>query len=116
MTQSTEAYDHDDNHPATRRGEWWPSSLPLHSILLRQTPRTGLLVDTGLETEVTTRIPDNTLCQLAIATDAETDAIPSVREPRYDRFAESLMMIAGLPLSDADKAEAVKRLLREVGH
>jgi len=29
-----------------------------------------------------------------------------------DGFAAALLMIAGLPLSDADKAEAVKRLLR----
>ena len=32
-----------------------------------------------------------------------------------DGFAAALLMIAGLPLSDADKAEAVKRLLREAG-
>ncbi len=67
----------------------------------------------GLEPEATTCIFDNALGQPGIATDAESDAIPSVREPGCDRFAESLMMITGLPLSDADKAEAVKRLLRE---
>ena len=32
-----------------------------------------------------------------------------------DGFAAALLMIAGLPLSDADKAEAVKRLLRDAG-
>ncbi len=32
-----------------------------------------------------------------------------------DGFAAALLMIAGLPLSDADKAEAVRRLLREAG-
>jgi len=36
-------------------------------------------------------------------------------EPAEAGFAAALMMIAGLPLSDADKAEAVKRLLREAG-
>jgi len=30
----------------------------------------------------------------------------------FDGFAAALMMISGLPLSDVDKAEAVKRLLR----
>ncbi len=33
-------------------------------------------------------------------------------KPAETDFAAALMMIAGLPLSDADKAEAVKRLLR----
>jgi hypothetical protein len=33
--------------------------------------------------------------------------------PGETDFAAALMMIAGLPLSDADKSEAVKRLLRE---
>ena len=32
-----------------------------------------------------------------------------------DGFAAAMMMIAALPLSDSDKAEAVKRLLREAG-
>ena len=71
--------------------------------------------DEGLEPGDATFIPDNTLCQLAISTDAESDAFPSDDAPAGDRFAASLMMIAGLPLSDVDKAEAVKWLLREVG-
>ena len=71
--------------------------------------------DEGLETDSATGFSGNTLDQLTIATDAESDAILSEREPGYDRFTESLMMIAGLPLSDADKAEAIKRLLREAG-
>ncbi|MFO1007722.1 MAG: hypothetical protein U0929_17290 [Planctomycetaceae bacterium] len=50
-----------------------------------------------------------------IATDAESDAVLAERESGNDRFAESLMVIASLPLSDADKAEAVKRLLRGAG-
>ncbi len=36
----------------------------------------------------------------------------SEHEPAETDFAAALLMIAGLPLSDADKAEAVKRLLR----
>ena len=32
-------------------------------------------------------------------------------EPAETDFAAALTMLAGLPLSDADKAEAVKRLL-----
>ena len=71
--------------------------------------------DEGLETGDATFSSDNTLCQLAISTDAESDAFPSDDAPAGDRFAASLLMIAGLPLSDADKAEAVKWLLREAG-
>ena len=37
---------------------------------------------------------------------------PGAGSPASDGFGAALMMIAGLPLSDADKAEAVKRLLR----
>ncbi len=72
-------------------------------------------MDEGLETDSATCLPDNALGQLAIATDAESDAILSERKPGCDRLTESLMMIAGLPLSNADKAEAIKRLLREAG-
>lgn len=67
----------------------------------------------GTGTKDATGFSDNTLGQPAITTDAESDAILSEREPGCDRFAESLMMNAGLPLSDADKAEAIKRLQRE---
>ncbi len=69
--------------------------------------------DKGLEMEDATSFNGNALCQMDISTDAESDAIHSIREPECDCFAESMMMIAGLPLSDADKAEAIKRLLRE---
>ena len=71
--------------------------------------------DEGLEPGDATVSSDNTLCQLAISIDAESDAFPSGHAPACDRFATSLMMIAGLPLSDTDKAEAVKWLLREAG-
>ena len=40
---------------------------------------------------------------------------PGAGSTGSDGFAAALMMIAGLPLSDADKAEAVKRLLRDAG-
>ena len=63
-------------------------------------------------TEPQPSLPAMALGQLEIATDAESDAILSEREPGYDRFAESLLMIAGLPLSDADKAETIRLLLR----
>lgn len=69
----------------------------------------------GPETDSATCISGNTLCQMDIATDAESDAVLAERESGNDRFAESLMVIASLPLSDADKAEAVKRLLRGAG-
>ena len=36
-------------------------------------------------------------------------------EPAETDFAAALLVIAGLPLSDADKAEAVRRLLRGKG-
>ena len=36
-------------------------------------------------------------------------------EPVETGFADALLMIAGLPLSDADKAEAVRRLLNSHG-
>mgnify|MGYP001008670126 CR=1 FL=1 len=67
--------------------------------------------DEGLETNSATHISSNTLGQMTITTDAESDAIPLACKPECDRFAESLVMIAGLPLSDADKTEAIKLLL-----
>lgn len=71
--------------------------------------------DEGLETDFATSSASNALGQVDIATNAESDAIPSESKPGCDRFTESLMMIGGLPLSNADKAEAIKRLLREAG-
>ena len=44
-----------------------------------------------------------------------SDSKPGDGSTGSDGFAAALMMIAGLPLSDADKAEAVKRLLRDAG-
>ena len=70
--------------------------------------------DEGLEPGDATFSSDNALCQLAISTDAESDEFPLDCAPAGDRFAASLLLIAGLPLSDADKAEAIRRLLREV--
>ena len=39
------------------------------------------------------------------------DAPAAVAEPPAGDFAAALMMIAALPLTDAEKAEAVRRLL-----
>jgi hypothetical protein len=41
--------------------------------------------------------------------------IESPATSKTDAFAAALMLIAGLPLSNADKADAVKRLLRDAG-
>ena len=62
------------------------------------------LTDNSACTTTCTNLPEN----------AHSDGSePGTGSPGSDRFAAALMMIAGLPLSDTDKAEAVKRLLRE---
>ena len=57
-------------------------------------------------------------CTVACTKSTESSlkcADEQVAVPESNHFASALMMIAGLPLSDADKAEAVKRLLRGNG-
>ena len=63
--------------------------------------------------EVTTN--SNLACTHACTTSAKS-GVPSdgtVAGAASNLFAAALVMIAGLPLSDADKAEAVKRLLAQ---
>ena len=48
------------------------------------------------------------------SSDAVADIAPtSAAEPDQGRFAKALLMIASLPLSDAEKADAVRKLLLE---
>ena len=60
----------------------------------------------------------NPACTTACTKSTESSlksADEQVAVPESNHFAAALLMIAGLPLSDADKAEAVKRLLRGNG-
>ena len=75
----------------------------------------------GLELEVITSNElqrfDTTVCT-RVCTNSVDSEIPSdmamdSESLRPGNFAAALVMIAGLPLSDADKAEAVKRLLAQ---
>ncbi len=82
----------------------------------------GRVGDEGLEPNVSTHNPDNGLRQPAFSSDAESDVISDVAlvmetpaTSMIDAFTTALMMIAALPLSDADKAEVVRRLLTEAG-
>ena len=65
------------------------------------------------EKEVTT---DSELACTVTCTKSAESGVPSdgpVAGAAWNLFSAALVMIAGLPLSDADKAEAVKRLLAQ---
>ena len=60
------------------------------------------------------------LSRSAVAPPVAPTVAPAKRKavengPGETDFAAALLMIAGLPLSDADKAEVVKRLLKDAG-
>lgn len=69
----------------------------------------------GLEPDDVSPLQDNDLGQLLISTDAESDATWQECPSAPLQFSAALAMIAGLPISAAEKAEAVRRLLGSQG-
>lgn len=67
--------------------------------------------DEGLEPDDASCLRDKDLGQLLISTDAESDATYHEETSDLRQFAASLAMIAGLPITPEEKADAVRLLL-----